>query len=73
VNCKIDKLDPAITRPGRLLAYHEFSRLGPEQAWRLAEAKSLNLVEQDDYSLAEIYCRRVNNLTGQRPTIGFAG
>jgi hypothetical protein len=58
LNCKIDKLGPAITRLGRLLAYPEFARLRREQARRVAEARSLRLPEQDDYSLAEIYCSR---------------
>ena len=55
VNAPIDKLDPAVVRPGRLLAYREFKRLSAEQARRIAAAKGITLSEQPDYSLAEIY------------------
>ncbi len=55
LNCGLEKLDPAVTRPGRLLAYREFSRLTPAQAQKLAAAKNLSIGRQDSYSLAEIY------------------
>lgn len=55
VNCEVDRLDKAVTRPGRLLAYREFSRLTPAQAQKLAAAKNLPIKPQDNYSLAEIY------------------
>ena len=55
VNCPLDKLDPAITRPGRLTAVREFRRLDRKQAERIATAKAITLPKQDDYSLAEIY------------------
>jgi hypothetical protein len=51
INCPIDRLDPAITRPGRLLALREFNRLTREQAERLARRKGLQLPDQPDYSL----------------------
>ena len=55
VNCPLDKLDPAITRPGRLTAVREFRRLDRKHAERIATAKTITLPKQDDYSLAEIY------------------
>ena len=55
VNCPLDKLDPAITRPGRLTAVREFRRLDRKHAERIATAKAITLPKQDDYSLAEIY------------------
>jgi hypothetical protein len=56
-NVPIRELDPAVTRPGRLMGAREFPRLGREAALRLAEAKGIQeLPEQPDYSLAEIYC-----------------
>lgn len=55
VNCSVDKLDPAITRPGRLTAVREFRRLDRQRAERIATAKAITLPQQDDYSLAEIY------------------
>ncbi|MBI4024855.1 MAG: AAA family ATPase [Verrucomicrobia bacterium] len=58
VNCRLDALDPALLRPGRLLAYREFHRLNAGQARLLAESKQINLPPQADYSLAEIYCKK---------------
>ena len=55
VNCPLDKLDPAITRPGRLTAVREFRRLDRKHAERIATARAITLPKQDDYSLAEIY------------------
>lgn len=55
VNCAFDKLDPAIRRKGRLLAYRQFRRLTRAEAQRLAASKGITLPEQTDYSLAEIY------------------
>ena len=55
VNCPLDSLDPAVTRPGRLLAGREFRRLRRDEAQRLATAKNLTLPDQADYSLAELY------------------
>jgi hypothetical protein len=57
INCPLDKIDPAITRPGRLLAMREFVRLSPAQANELAAARNLSINPQDDYSLAELYNR----------------
>jgi hypothetical protein len=55
LNCEIDRLDKAVTRPGRMLAYREFKRLTPDQAQKLAAAKNLQIKPQESYSLAEIY------------------
>jgi hypothetical protein len=55
INCKIDKLDPAVTRTGRLIAYRQFRRLDRGEAARLALAKDLTIPSQETYSLAEIY------------------
>jgi hypothetical protein len=57
-NVPMQNLDPAVTRPGRLMGAREFPRLSRASALRLAEAKGIGLLpEQADYSLAEIYCR----------------
>lgn len=74
VNCPLDKLDPAITRPGRLLAVREFRRLDREQAERLAAEKTIALAEQQDYSLAEIYRPRQwrDDRAVMQPRIGFS-
>lgn len=55
VNASLDKLDPAITRRGRLTGYRQFRRLTRCEAQRLATAKSLTLGSGADFSLAEIY------------------
>jgi len=75
VNTPLDRLDPAIMRPGRLVAFREFKRLNREQARRIAEKKGLELrKDQSDYSLAEIYPATpwVGEGVSKR-TIGFAG
>jgi len=55
VNCPIVNLDEAITRPGRLLDYHEFSRLPREQAQRIAEKYNKQLPDLPDYALSDIF------------------
>jgi len=55
VNCEVNRLDKAVTRSGRMLAYREFKRLTPQQAAKLATAKNLKIDQQESYSLAEIY------------------
>jgi len=75
VNCEISKLDPAITRPGRLLAVREFKRLSREQAKRIADAKGIALPEQPDFSLAEIYQKLVAGSNAEKEPsrqVGFA-
>jgi SpoVK/Ycf46/Vps4 family AAA+-type ATPase len=57
-NVPLSKLDPAIARPGRLIGVREFRRLSRAEALRLADAKGLNLPDQSDFSLAELYCSR---------------
>ena len=55
VNASLDKLDPAITRRGRLAGFKHFRRLSRAEAQRLATAKGLTLSHGTDFSLAEIY------------------
>jgi len=55
INCPVEKLDPAVTRAGRLVAYRNFSRMSRARAQALAAAKGLPLREQEDYSIAEVY------------------
>ena len=72
VNAPMSQLDPAVTRRGRLQAYHQFRRLTRKEAQRLASAKGLTLPEQTDYSLADIFAARQSD-TGvpSEKTIGF--
>ena len=72
-NVMISKLDPAITRPGRLIGIREFRRLTRQEAVRLAGAKGLKLPNQNDFSLAELYCARTDPAQfEQDKQIGFA-
>ena len=72
VNCPFDKLDPAIRRKGRLLAYRHFRRLTYGEASRLAKSKGITLPEQKDFSLAEIYNAQAATLAiPQEAAIGF--
>jgi hypothetical protein len=66
INTPIDKIDPAILRPGRLLAKYTFKRLSFEQAQRLAAAKALTISVQKSYSLAEIYNDEVGDFSSER-------
>ena len=72
VNAPLDKLDPAVTRRGRLQGYHQFRRLSRDEAGRLARAKGLTLPDQPDYTLAEIFTAG-QPATGvpQETSIGF--
>lgn len=59
VNCPLERIDPALLRPGRLLASHAFERLTKAQAQTLAAAEGLMLPpatnDQGTYSLADLY------------------
>jgi hypothetical protein len=71
LNTQIEKLDPALLRPGRLLARYTFSRLCRGEAKTLAAAKGLNIRDQEDYSLAEIYNSSENDAAPNATRIGF--
>jgi hypothetical protein len=73
INRPVKRLDPAITRSGRLLDYWQFRRLTAEEAHRLAEAKGLRLSgRRESYSLAEIYAGASPlEDNGRERTIGF--
>ncbi len=74
VNAAVSKLDPAIVRPGRLIATREFRRLTPAEAEALACTRGLILQPQADYSLAEIYngFRLGEDSTAEKRHVGFA-
>lgn len=73
INTPVQNLDPAILRPGRLLAYREFRRLAPEEAKRIAMVAGKVLESQADYSLAEIYGSAAvdDDLPNRRKVVGF--
>lgn len=55
LNCAESDIDPAVVRPGRLLAWRSFRRLNREEAERLAGHKGLAMPEGDSCTLAELY------------------
>ena len=72
VNAPMSRLDPAVTRRGRLQAYHHFRRLTRAEAQRLANAKGLMLPVQTDYSLADIFAAgQPDTGTPSEAKIGF--
>lgn len=72
-NAPIRQLDAALLRPGRLMGTREFRRLNRDEASRLAKAKGLPLPDQNDFSLAEIYCGAVSRpVLNAARQIGFA-
>jgi len=72
-NSPVRQLDPALLRPGRLMGTREFRRLTRPEAQRLAEAKGLSLPDQNDFSLAELYCGAVASpMSNSDRHVGFA-
>ncbi len=72
VNASLDKLDPAITRRGRLTGYRQFRRLTRIEAQRLASAKHLTLADGHEFSLADIYRGAdSSDPVPAEPTMGF--
>jgi hypothetical protein len=71
INCPLDKIDPAILRPGRLVAMREFVRMSMPQAMLVARTKNLSINPQDNYSLAELYNSECEANSVNR-TLGFA-
>lgn len=55
INCPSSRLDPALLRPGRLVAHRNFPRLCAAQAQKLANHLRKDLPPADDYSLAEVF------------------
>ena len=59
VNCPLNRIDPALLRPGRLLASYAFERLTAQQADALTAAEGLMMptatTGQSTYSLADLY------------------
>ena len=55
INCPSSRLDPALLRPGRLVAHRNFGRLPAAQARKLSIYLNKQLEPADDYSLAEVF------------------
>jgi hypothetical protein len=74
VNARLNELDPAIMRPGRLMNQRAFRRLPRETARRLANLKALQFrpdEDRDEFALAEILNPDVAS-PADKPQIGFS-
>lgn len=55
LNSELADLDPALLRPGRLLAHHDFALLDAAEAAKLAEVLGVSVQTEDRISLAELF------------------
>jgi len=73
INCQATQLDPALLRPGRLLARKVFGRLSREDAMKVADKLGKPMPEGGSISLAELYNDAVEEPEVQSGKIlGFA-
>ena len=77
LNCRIDDVDPALLRPGRLRFFRNFERIPRERAQELAKHYGLALPDKPDYTLAEVFAstKFSKNTSGafkERGPIGFS-
>jgi SpoVK/Ycf46/Vps4 family AAA+-type ATPase len=70
INCDIQQIDSALTRPGRLVAHRHFSRMSRERAEKIAAKLNRALPQATDYSLAEVFSGQLEQVS-ERPSIGF--
>ena len=74
VNAKMEDLDPAVLRPGRLMNHRRFEPLSREAAERLAADRGLAFTPNEwseGYSLAEVLNPGSHELGNEKPAIGF--
>ena len=73
INCQATQLDPALLRPGRLLARKVFGRLSREDAMKVADKLGKPMPAGNSISLAELYNDAVEE-PGIQPgkILGFA-
>ena len=73
VNARLDDLDPAITRPGRLMNQRTFGRLPRQTARRLADLRELPFQPEEnrhEFALAEVLNPSTKS-PAAKPRIGF--
>ena len=77
VNCALSEIDPALLRPGRLLAHRNFRSLNRGEALTLAAQIGKTLPLQTEFTLAEIYAadafQSLSTAKPNRPRVGFGG
>ena len=74
VNAKMEDLDPAVLRPGRLMNHRRFEPLSREAAERIAADRGLTFMPNEwseGYSLAEVLNPGSHELGNDKPPIGF--
>jgi len=74
INARMEDLDPAILRPGRLMNHRRFSALSREAAERVAAARDLVLKpgeSSESYTLAEALNPGAYEPSRTKPSIGF--
>jgi hypothetical protein len=77
LNCKIEAVDPALLRPGRLRFFKSFERIPRQRALLLAEHYQLALPDRADFTLAEIFAspnfaKNTAGATEDKKPVGFA-
>jgi hypothetical protein len=77
LNCKVEDVDQALLRPGRLRCFRSFERTPRERALRLAERYGLTLSDRADYTLAEIFAspnfsRNTAGVGKEKGPVGFS-
>jgi hypothetical protein len=74
VNARMEDLDPAVLRPGRLMNHRRFDALSRENAERVARSRGCKFVTDDSresYSLAEVLNPGSDEPAVVKPSIGF--
>ena len=74
LNSDLTDIDPALLRPGRLVAHRDFCLLTGEEAGRLARVLGLNEPTAAQVSLAELFnppSSRSTSPSAPRRTMGF--
>ena len=73
LNSELAGLDPALLRPGRLVAHRNFELLNADQAQLLAKELGLPMPQAECISLAELFNseRQPKTAPSRRRTVGF--
>jgi hypothetical protein len=77
LNCKMDAIDPALLRPGRLQFFRNFDRIPRQRAEILAKRLGTTLPDKGDYSLADIFssaefAKRTSGIVKESRPVGFS-
>ena len=70
INCRSSEIDPALLRPGRLIAHRVFRKFSPAEMRALANHLGKKALNQDECTLAEIFSVGTND-SPSSSRIGF--